>query len=131
MTINELINNFAEHLKKYGLDGDLNQRELYKWEIITKYHDRLDADRSDFAKNVSEMNFLNLWYASNQRKAMQNFAQREPEEYRSLHKLLYDESQPLQMRITAFIEGCDRLWDTKIKQHFRLTSKSLCLSADH
>ena len=126
MTINELITNFTEHLKKYGLNGDPYQQELYKWEIISKYHDRLDADSSDFAKNISEMNFLNLWYASNQRKAMQNFAQREPEEYRSLHKLLYDESQPLQMRITAFTEGCDRLWNTKIKQHFPDQDTSSC-----
>ena len=126
MTINELINNFSEHLKKYGLNGDPYQQELYKWEIISKYHDKLDTDSSDFAKNVSEMNFLNLWYASNQRKAMQNFAQREPEEYRSLHKLLYDESKPLQMRITTFTEGCDRLWDTKIKQHFPDQDTSSC-----
>ena len=126
MTINELINNFSDHLKQYGLNGDPYQQELYKWEIISKYHDKLDADSLDFAKNVSEMNFLNLWYASNQRKAMQNFAKREPEEYRTLHKLLYDESQPLQMRITAFTEGCDRLWDTKIKQNFPDQDTSSC-----
>lgn len=126
MTINELITNFTEHLKKYGLNGDPYQQELYKWDIISKYHDRLDADSSDFAKNISEMNFLNLWYASNQRKAMQNFAQREPEEYRSLHKQLYDETQPLQKRVTAFIEGCDRLWDTKIKQFFPNQGTSSC-----
>lgn len=35
MTINELINNFAEHLKTFGLNGDKNQEELYKWEIIS------------------------------------------------------------------------------------------------
>ena len=63
MTISELINNFAVHLKQYGLNGDNHQQELYKWEIISKYHDRLDADSSDFVKNVSEMNFLNLWYS--------------------------------------------------------------------
>ena len=43
MTINELITNFTEHLKKYGLNGDPYQQELYKWEIISKYHDGLDA----------------------------------------------------------------------------------------
>lgn len=126
MTINELIDNFFEHLKKYGLGGDPQQQEIYKWEIISKYHDRLDTDSSDFAKNVSEMDFQNLWYASNQRKAMQNFANREPEEYCSLHKLLYDETQPLQKRITAFTDGCDKLWDTKIKQHFPNQKTSSC-----
>ena len=126
MTINELIKIFTEHLKKYGLSGDPQQQEIYKWEIITKYHDKLDADSPDFAKNISEMNFLNLWYASNQRNAMLNFTKYEPEAYRSLHKLLYDESQPLQMRITAFTEGCDKLWDEKIKQYFPDQQTSSC-----
>ncbi len=126
MTINELINNFADHLKQYGLNGDPYQQELYKWDIISKYHDRLDTDSPDFAKTVSEMNFLNLWYAGNQRKAMQNFVKYEPEEYRALHQLLYDETQPLQMRVTAFTEGCDRLWDTKIKQYFPNQGTSSC-----
>ena len=57
MTINELINNFTEHLKKYGLNGDSKQQELYKWEIISKYHDKLDADSSDFAKNNCSAEF--------------------------------------------------------------------------
>lgn len=35
MTINELINNFADHLKQYGLNGDPYQQELYKWDIIS------------------------------------------------------------------------------------------------
>ena len=126
MTINDLINNFTEHLKKYGLSGDSTQQEIYKWEIISKYHDKLDADSSDFAKNISEMNFQNLWYASNQRNAMLNFAKYEPEAYRSLHKLLYDESQPLQMRVTTFTEGCDKLWDEKIKQYFPNQDTSSC-----
>lgn len=126
MTINELINSFTEHVKQYGLSGDPNQQELYKWEIISMYHDKLDADSVDFAKNISEMNFQNLWYASNQRKAMQNFANCEPEEYRILHQALYDESQPLQERITAFIEGCDELWESKIKQNFPRQKTGSC-----
>ena len=126
MTINELITNFSDHLEKYGLNGDNHQQELYKWEIISKYHDKLDAESSDFAKNISEIDFMNLWYASNQRKAMLNFVKHEPEEYRTLHKLLYDETQPLQMRVTAFTEGCDKLWDTKIKQYFPNKKTSSC-----
>ena len=126
MTINELINDFVEHLKKFGLNGDSKQQELYKWEIISKYHDKLDADSSDFAKNLSEMNFLNLWYSGNQRTAVQNFLKYEPEEYRSLHRLLYDETQPLQKRVTAFIDGNDSLWNTKIKQYFPDKETSSC-----
>ncbi len=126
MTINELIDYFADHLKTFGLNGDKNQEELYKWEIISKYHDRLDADSSDFVKNVSEMNFLNLWYSGNQRTAMLNFLKYEPEEYRSLHRFLYDETQPLQTRVTSFIDGCDKLWDTKIKQYFPDKGTSSC-----
>lgn len=86
MTINELINDFVVHLKQYGLNGDTRQQELYKWDIVSKYHDKLDTDSSDFVKNLSEMNFLNLWYSGNQRTAMQNFLKYEPEEYRALHR---------------------------------------------
>lgn len=126
MTINELINIFVDHLKQYGLNGDNHQQELYKWEIISKYHDKLDADSTDFAKNLSDINFLNLWYSGNQRTAMLNFVKYEPEEYRSLHRALYDETQSLQMRVTSFIDGCDRLWDTKIKQYFPDKETSSC-----
>ena len=118
MTTNELINSFTDHVKQYGLDGDSNLAELYKWEIITKYHDRLDTDSPKFAQNILEMNFQNLWYAGNQPTAIKNFVKYESENYRILHQHLYDESHPLQERVTAFIKGCDMLWDTNIKQNF-------------
>lgn len=126
MTINELIDNFTYQVKQYGLNGDPHRAELYKWEIISQYHDKLDADSPDFAKNIVEMNFQNLWYATNQRKAMQNFANCEPEDYRILHQFLYDETQPLQDRITAFIDGCDELWRTKISQKFPRQKTGAC-----
>lgn len=118
MNINDLIDSFAVHLKQYGLDGDPDQTELYKWEIISKYHDKLDPDSSDFIKTISEINFRNLWYYGTQRNAVKHFAGYEPDAYRILHKNLYDESKPLQERVTAFTEGCKELWDSKIKQHF-------------
>ena len=126
MTINELINNFSEHLSQYGLNGDSKQQELYKWEIISKYHDKLDVDSSDFLENLSKMNFLNLWYSGNQRTAMKYFVEYVPNEYLSLHQHLYDENQPLQERVTSFIKGCDILWDTKIKQNFPNKETSSC-----
>jgi hypothetical protein len=43
-----------------------------------------------------------------------------------LYILLYDESQPLQMRITAFLEGCDKLWGERIKQYFPEKETSSC-----
>lgn len=118
MNINDLIDSFAVHLKQYGLNGDSKQQELYKWEIISKYHDKLDTDSPDFAKNIPEINFRNLWYFGTQRNAVKHFAEYEPEAYRTLHKNLYDESKPLQERVTAFTEGCKKLWDSKIKQYF-------------
>lgn len=126
MTINELVTNFTEHVKQYGLDGDSNRAELYKWEIITKYHDKLDPDSPDFATCLLGMDFKNLWYASNQRKAMQNFAKYEPEDYRILHQFLYDEARPLQERVTTFIEGCDELWNTKVRKNFPNRNTDSC-----
>jgi predicted Mrr-cat superfamily restriction endonuclease len=118
MTINELIDNFFKHLSQYGLNGDPQQQELYKWGLITKYHDKLDVESPDFLENLSKVNFLNLWFSGNQRTAVRYFVEFVPQEYRSLHQSLYDDNQPLQDRVTAFIEGCDTLWDTKIKQNF-------------
>ena len=118
MNINDLIDNFAVHLKQYGLNGDSEQQELYKWEIISKYHDKLDTDSPDFAKNISEINYKNIWYPSTQRRAVFYFAKYEPEAYRALHKNLYDESKSLQERVTAFTEGCKELWNSKIQQYF-------------
>ena len=127
MTINELINIFTDHVKQYGLDGDSSLAELYKWDIITKYHDKLDADSPNFAQNILEMNFQNLWYAGNQPTAIKIFIKYESENYRILHQHLYDETQPLQERVTAFIRDCDMLWDTKIKQNFpRQKTSSRC-----
>lgn len=126
MTINELIDNLVKHLRQYGLNGHEKEKELYKWKIISKYHDILDADSPDFAKVISEIDFKNIWFPSTQHRAVQNFVKYEPEAYRSLHKLLYDESRPLQERITAFTEGCNKLWDSKIKQHFLPQKTSSC-----
>lgn len=126
MNIQDLIDKFIQHVKLYGLGGDPNHQEIYKWELVSQYHDNLDADSNDFAQNIMGMNFINLWYASNQRKAVQNFAKYEPEEYRALHQLLYDESQPLQDRITTFTEGCGELWKSKIKQLFPRKETGSC-----
>lgn len=126
MTINEIITSFTQHVKQYGLDGAPDHKELYKWALVKKYHDNLDTDDPSFAENIMEIDFINLWYATNQRKAMQNFAKFAPEEYRTLHQHLYDESLPLQERISSFKKGCDDLWSTQIKQHFPEQETKAC-----
>ena len=52
MNIQDLIDKFIQHIKQYGLGGDPNQQEIYKWELVSQYHDKLDADSNDFAKNT-------------------------------------------------------------------------------
>lgn len=126
INIQDLINSFTEHVKQYGLGGDPNRQELYKWEIISWYHEKLDADNEDFAKNVSGMNFQNLWHPVTQRPAVQHFAEYVPTEYRLLHQALYDESRPLQNRVTAFIGGCTELWDSKVRQNFPGKNTKAC-----
>lgn len=124
MNINDLIDSFAVHLKQYGLDGDSKQRELYKWRIISNYHDKLDTDSPDFTENISKLNFINLWYPSKQRGAMLSYVKYQPEEYRALLKLLFDENLTLQERISRFKDGCEKLWDKKIKQIYPNASAS-------
>ena len=124
--IQDLISSFTDHVRQYGLGGDPNRQELYKWEIISKYHEMLDANNEDFAKNISSMNFENLWHPVTQRPAVQHFAEYAPKEYRLLHQALYDESQPLQDRVVAFVRGCTELWDSKVRQNFPGKSTKAC-----
>lgn len=126
INIQELINNFTIHLRQYGLEGDPYRKELYKWRIISEFQDKLDITKEDFAKNVSSMNFYNLWHPVTQRPAVQNFTKYAPKEYQLLHQELQDESHPLQERVTAFIEGCTELWNTKIKQNFPEKNTKAC-----
>ena len=125
MTIKELIDYFAEHLKTFGLNGDDKQQELYKWELVTKQIGHPNTDAKDFAKEINSLVFKNLCFPP-QLTAIRNFAKYEPEDYRNAFKGLFDEKVDLQKRIDTFTSTCKTLWDEKIKKHFESDTHAMC-----
>ena len=127
MNIKYIVNTFRLHQLKYGLDGDSEQRELYKWKLLTKQVGHPNTDAKDFTKEIYSLDLQNLCY-STQVTAYRNFAKYEPEDYRSAFKELFDESVDLQQRVDNFISTCKILWDSKIKKHF--DTKTSAISQD-
>ena len=125
MNIKDIINNFRFHQFKYGLDGDSEQRELYKWKLLTKQVGHPDTDAKDFTQEIYSLDLQNLCYRT-QVTAYRNFAKYEPEDYRLAFKDLFDESADLQQRIDNFISTCKTLWERKIKKHFDTKTKAMC-----
>ncbi|MCH8546334.1 MAG: AAA family ATPase [Cryomorphaceae bacterium] len=75
--------------------------ELYKWELISKYHGRPNVNADDFAKEYESINFSNLVYRLT--AAVGNHICKEKsEEFRRLFRALFDESIPLEKRIHDF-----------------------------
>lgn len=125
MNIKDIVNTFRLHQLKYGLDGDSEQRELYKWKLLTKQVGHPNTDAKDFTKEIYSLDLQNLCY-STQVTAYRNFAKYEPEDYRSAFKELFDESVDLQQRVDNFISTCKILWDSKIKKHFDTKTSAMC-----
>ena len=125
MNINDIITSFRNHQLEYGLDGDSEQKELYKWKLLTKQIGHPNTDAKDFTQEINSLDFQNLCY-STQVTAYRNFAKYEPEAYRLALKELFDENVDLQQRTDSFISTCKTLWDTKIKNHFEQKTSAMC-----
>lgn len=125
MNIKDIVNTFRSHQLKYGLDGDSEQRELYKWKLLTKQVGHPNTDAKDFIQEIYSLDLQNLCY-STQVTAYRNFAKYEPEAYRLALKELFDENVDLQQRIDNFISTCKTLWDNKIKNHFEQKTSAMC-----
>ena len=125
MNIKDIVNTFRSHQLKYGLDGDPKQRELYKWELLTKQVGHPDTDAKNFTHEIYSLDLQNLCFGY-QTTAYKNFAKYEPEDYRLAFKNLFDENVDLQQRIDNFISTCKTLWDNKIKKHFEHKTTAMC-----
>lgn len=125
MNIKDIVNTFRSHQLKYGLDGDSEQRELYKWKLLTKQVGHPNTDAKDFTQEIYSLDLQNLCY-STQVTAYRNFAKYEPDAYRLALKELFDENIDLQQRIDNFKSTCETLWDNKIKNHFEQKTSAMC-----
>lgn len=125
MTIQDIIHDFKNHQLQYGLGGDPEQEELYKWKLVTDQFGHPDVNAIDFAEEINSLSLMNLCY-STQTTAIRNFAKYEPEDYRKAFVGLFDESIDLQERVEKFISDCKELWDGKIKSNFSQKTSAMC-----
>ena len=125
MNIKDIITSFRNHQLEYGLGGDSEQQELYKWKLLTKQVGHPNTDAKDFTQEIYSLDLQNLCYPP-QVTAYRNFAKYEPEAYRLALKRLFEENVDLQQRTDNFISTCKTLWDTKIKSHFEQKTSAMC-----
>ncbi len=125
MNLTDIVTEFKNHQLKYGLNGDTELQELYKWELVTKQQGHPDTNAKVIAQEIKQLRFNNLCFGS-QISAIRHFAAYEPEDYREALKGLLDENVDLQLRIDTFISTCKKLWDEKIKNHLGPTTSAMC-----
>lgn len=125
MSLKDIVALFKNHQIQYGLNGDSNLEELYKWELVSKQNGHPDPNAVDFSSEINSLDLGNLCFSS-QITAIRNFAKYEPEEYRKLFRALFDESILLQERIEKFTDSCKTLWDNKIKAKFTTHTSAMC-----
>ena len=125
MSLKDIVILFKNHQIQYGLNGDSNLEELYKWELVSKQNGHPDPNAVDFSSEINSLDLGNLCFSS-QITAIRNFAKYEPEEYRKLFRALFDESILLQERIEKFTDSCKTLWDNKIKAKFTTHTSAMC-----
>ena len=125
MNLKDIITLFKNHQIQYGLNGDSNLEELYKWELVSKQNGHPDPNAVDFSNEINSLDLSNLCFSS-QITAIRNFAKYEQEEYRKLFRVLFDESILLQERIEKFTDSCKTLWDNKIKAKFTTHTSAMC-----
>lgn len=86
---------------KAKLKSDQLKDEVYKWNLLAEFKGRPNVGTDNFAEEVKSVKFLNLLYPM--AIAVSNhLAKDRPEPYRECLIRLFDESVPLQKRITDF-----------------------------
>ena len=73
MNLKDIVTLFKNHQIQYGLNGDSNLEELYKWELVSKQNGHPDPNAVDFSKEINSLVLKNLCYSS-QITAIRNFA---------------------------------------------------------
>lgn len=97
----------------------IDSEERYKWIAVKHFQDNWDVDAPDFADMLGRafakrINLLDVGVVR-PLEVMSFFAKREPETVRRLYRTLFDESLPLDSRISDFTEGVqlfvDKIFD--------------------
>lgn len=91
-----IIENYKNHLRKYGLVG-----ELYKWDLIEKYRGKPDISVPYFSADLLSINYSNFIYKTAVGVMKHILSERE-EAYRKCFERLLDENEPLLERVNFF-----------------------------
>ena len=94
--LSHLISKYKAYVKNGGL-----QDEIYKWKLLYEYRGRPDTKALNFLEEIKAINFANLIYPVGQ-AVVKHLAEARPEEYRKCFEVLFDETIPLQERISFF-----------------------------
>jgi hypothetical protein len=91
-----LIQNYKTYISNTKM-----QDEVYKWELVKKFKGRPESNAPDFAAEYKAIKFGNLLYQLG--SAVGNHICKEnPEEFRQLFVYLFDETIPLNKRVSYF-----------------------------
>lgn len=60
MSLKDIVTLFKNHQIQYGLNGDSNLEELYKWELVSRQNGHPDPNAVDFSKEINSLEFKNL-----------------------------------------------------------------------
>ena len=102
MNIKDIITSFRNHQLEYGLGGDSEQQELYKWKLLTKQVGHPNTDAKDFTQEIYSLDLQNLCYPP-QVTAYRNFAKYEPEAYRLALKRLFESAMCDERLVSCFL----------------------------
>jgi 5-methylcytosine-specific restriction protein B len=86
------------------------KQELYKWEKVQQFQGRPNTEAVDFQQELKNIQFENLIYQI-AKSVMLSLAKEKTEEYRACMKKLFDETQPLENRVTNFVSEADNLYN--------------------
>jgi len=110
----ELIKSYKKLIKTTKLKD-----ELYKWELVKKYHGMLDPGSPDFIQNIKTIDFGNLLYpivitVKNQ------LAKELPDEYRACFLDLFNDETDVVIRVESFMDNIEKLYrqlEPKLPHH--------------
>ena len=64
MNLKDIVTLFKNHQIQYGLNGDSNLEELYKWELVSKQNGHPDPNAVDFSEEIKALDLSNLCFSS-------------------------------------------------------------------
>lgn len=93
----------ADLIRRYKIELQESKLkdEIYKWNLLGQFRGRPNTDAKDFKEELKSIKFQNLLYHTAIRVS-QHLANDREEQYRECFKVLFNETIPLQDRITDF-----------------------------